>query len=347
MSKARGRFSGRAMSWHDGLFGRRGTTMHATLVCRMLIAAIVASALAARAQDYPNKPIRIVVPYVSGGGVDITARIVADKLREKWGQPAIVENRSGGGGNVGTEHVVKSSPDGYTLLFGAPGPIVINKSLYRKLAFDPDTLVPVSVVVTHTNMLAARPGLAVESVQQLIAFARANPGRINYATQGVGSISHITSEMFQSVTGIRMVHVPYKGAAAAIADLLGGQVDMGFLELSVVLPHVRAGKLRALAVGDEKRNPLLPDTPAMTEVVPGLVFASWYGVLAPPKTQPAIASKLSVAIAEILKQPEVAKQIRDRNAEVAGSTPEEMALLLRRERERWSNVIRAAGITAE
>ena len=321
--------------------------MQRILVGRILLAAALAFALGARAQDYPTKTIKIVVPYPPGGGVDFMARIVGEKLREKWGQPAIVENRVGGGGNVGTEYVAKANPDGHTLLFVAPGPMVINKSLYGKLPFDPDTMVPVSVVATVTNVLAANPKLAADSVKQLIAFAKANPGRLNYATQAIGSVAHLTGELLQSMSGVKMVHVPYKGAAPAIADLLGGQVDMAFLELSVVLPHVRAGKLRALAVGDEKRHSSLPDIPAMTEVVPGLVFVTWYGFVAPPETPSAIAHKLSAAIAEAVKQPEIARQIRDRNAEVAGSTPEEMALLMRGERERYGKVIRATGMTAQ
>jgi len=322
-------------------------TMQKTLVGQILLTAALALAPAVHAQDYPTKPIRVIVPYPPGGGVDFMARIVAEKLRDKWGQPAIVESRVGGGGNVGTEYVAKASPDGHTLLFVAPGPMVINKSLYGKLAFDPDTMVPVSLVATITNVLAVHPRLAAENVQQLIALAKANPGRLNYATQAIGSVAHLTGELFQSMAGINIVHIPYKGAAPAIADLLGGQVDMAFLELSVVLPHIRAGKLRGLAVGDERRNPSLPDIPAMSEVVPGLVFVTWYGVVAPPKTPSAIANKLSAAIAEALKQPDVAQQIRDRNAEVAGSTPEEMTLLMREERERYGKVIRATGMTAQ
>ena len=321
--------------------------MQRILVGRILLAAALAFAPAVHAQDFPTKPLRVIVPYPPGGGVDFMARIVGEKLREKWGQPAIVENRVGGGGNVGTEYVAKANPDGHTLLFVAPGPMVINKSLYGKLPFDPDTMVPVSVVATVTNVLAANPKLAADSVKQLIAFAKANPGRLNYATQAIGSVAHLTGELLQSMSGVKMVHVPYKGAAPAIADLLGGQVDMAFLELSVVLPHVRAGKLRALAVGDEKRHPSLPDIPAMTEVVPGLVFVTWYGFVAPPETPSAIAHKLSAAIAEAVKQPAIAQQIRDRNAEVAGSTPEEMALLMKGERERYGKVIRATGMTAQ
>jgi len=318
-----------------------------TLFARTLLIAASAFCLAAFAQDYPAKTIRIVVPYPAGGGVDVMARIVGEKLHERWGQAVIVENRVGGGGNIGTEYVAKDTPVGYTLLFVAPGPMVVNKSLLGNLTFDPDAMEPVSIVATVTNVLAVQPKLGVDSVQQLIALAKANPGKLNYATQAIGSIAHLTAESFQMKTGTKMVHIPYKGAAPAISDLLGGQVDMGFLELSVVLPHVRAGKLRALAIGGEKRNPSLPGVPTMSEALPGVTFVTWYGFIAPPKTPSAIVHKLSAAIAEILKQPDVAQQLRDRNTEVAGSTPEEMANLLKEERERWRKVIRATGMKAQ
>jgi tripartite-type tricarboxylate transporter receptor subunit TctC len=321
--------------------------MRKTLVGGILLAAALTIPLAAGAQDYPGKQIRIVVPYPSGGGVDVMARIIAEKFREKWGQTVTVENRAGGGGNIGTEYVSKASPDGYTLLFVAPGPMVVNKSLFAKLSFDPDAMVAVSLVAAMTNVLAVHPKVAARSMQELIAYAKANPGRLNYATQGIGSVSHLTAELLQLRTGARIVHVPYKGAAPAIADLIGGHLDMGFLELSVTLSHIRAGKLHALALGAEKRDPLLPDVPTMSELLPGLVFTSWYGMVAPPNTPPAIAEKISAAIAEAIRQPDVAQQLRDRNGEPVGSTPAEMALMMKQERERWGNVIRATGLTAE
>lgn len=321
--------------------------MGKNLIGQVLLATALLFALAVQAQDYPTKPIRIVTPYPAGGGVDFMARILAEKFREKWGQPVLVENRAGGGGNVGTEYVAKASPDGHTLLFVAPGPMVINKTLYGNLPFDPDTLEPVSVVATITNVLVVHPRMPVHSVRELIAYAKDHPGKINYATQAIGSVAHLTGELLQMTTGIKIVHIPYKGAAPAISDLLGGQVDMAFLELSVAVPHIRAGKLRGLAVGDKKRSSSLLDVPAMSEVVPGLVFVAWYGMVAPPKTPSAIVHKVSAAIAEALKEPEVAKQIRDRSAEPAGSTPEEMDGLLKEERERYGKVIRATGMKAQ
>lgn len=318
--------------------------MNTSLFRRILFVVALMFGCSAIAQDYPAKTVRIIVPYPPGGGVDFMARVLAENLREKWSQPVIVENRVGGGGNVGTDYVAKSSPDGYTLLFVAPGPMVVNKSLFEKLPFDPDAMEPVSVVATITNVLAVHPSLKVENVPQLIALAKANPGKINYASQAIGSIAHLTGERFQQMVDIKIVHIPYKGAAPALADLLGGQVRMAFLELSVVAPHARAGKLRALAVGDEKRHPSLPDVPSMTEVVPGLTFVTWYGMVAPPKTPAAIVNKISGAIVEVVKRPDVAKQIRERNAEVAGSTPEQMAMLFKEERERWGKVIRATGM---
>jgi len=318
--------------------------MRKTPVCRLLLAAALAFSLVVQAQDYPTKPIRIIVPYPAGGGVDFMARILAEQFRAKWGQTALVENRVGGGGNVGTDYVAKSDPDGHTLLFVAPGPMVINKSLLGNLPFDPDTMVRVSVVATVANVMAAHPSMHVRSVKELIAYAKDHPGKINYATQAIGSVAHLTGERLQSMTGIKIVHIPYKGAAPAISDLLGGQVDMAILELSVVLPHIRAGKLRGLAVGDGKRHPSLPDVPAMPEMVPGLTFVTWYGMVAPPKTPITIARKISAAIAEALKKPDVAQRIRDRSAEPAGSTPEEMEALLKEESERYGTVIRTVGI---
>ena len=318
-----------------------------SVLARMLVAAALAFILAAHAQDYPSKPIKIVVPFPPGGGVDAIARILAERLHGKWGQTVTVENRAGANGNIGMESVFRAEPDGYTLLLATPGQLAISKILYTKLGFDPDALVPVSVAVAITNALVIHPKVAAASVQELIALAKANPGRLNYATQGIGSAAHLTGELFQSLAGIKIAHVPYKGAAPALADLFGGQVEMAFLELSVALPQIRAGKLRVLAVGDDKRNPSLPDIPAMTEVLPGLVFGTWYGVVAPPKTPPAIANRLSDAIAEVIKQPDVVQQLLDRNTAMIGSTPAQMALLMKQDRERWGNVIRTTGVTAD
>lgn len=299
------------------------------------------------AQDYPLKTINIVVPAAAGGGLDRVARLLADKFRAKWGQPVVVENRAGAAGIIGSEYVAKAAPDGYTILFAATGQLVINKSLYAKLNFDPDLFVPVSLVTAAPNVLVVHPKVAAETVQQLIAYARANPDKLSYASQGTGTTQHLSPELLKAITGINMVHVPYKGGAPALTDLLGGQVDMMFTEISSLLPHLRAGKLRALGVGSEKRNAALPNVPAMSEIVPGFVSMTWQGMVAPAGTQALIANRLSAATAEALKQPDLAKLIAEASLDSIGSTPEELAQFMRQERERWGRVIRAIGAKAE
>ena len=322
-------------------------TMRAMILTRVLLAAALACSVAAHAQDYPGRPIRIVVPNPPGGGNDLAARIVAERFREKWGQPVVVDNRAGASGRIGAEAVASAPPDGYTLLVTAPAALVINKSLYAKLSYDADAFVPVSVIVAGPGALVVHPSVAAASVQQLIALAKAHPEKLTYASQGNGTIAHLAGEMFQSITGARIVHVPYKGSAPAVADLLGGQVSLMFSELAPALPHIRAGKLRALAVGGEKRNPLLPEVPSLSETLPGFVFSYWIGMVAPAGTPAAIAARLSAEIAEGLRQPEVAKRLLETNLEAIASTPAEMASFMKRESERWGNVIRLTGTKGE
>ena len=321
--------------------------MRKNLLGRILFGAALVLSAAVHAQDYPSKPIKIIVPNPPGGGNDLTARLVAEKLREKWGQPVIVDNRAGASGRIGAEAVATTPPDGYTLLVTAPASLVINKSLYAKLSYYPDAFVPVSVTVAGPGALVVHPGVAATSVQQLIAFGKANPDKLTYASQGNGTIAHLAGALFQSMTGAQIVHVPYKGSAPAVADLLGGQVSMMFSELAPALVHIRAGKLRVLAVGSEKRNPLLPDVPALSEVLPGFAFSYWIGMVAPAGTPPVIANKLSAEIREGLRQPEVAKRLVELNLEAIASTPVEMAAFMKRESERWGNVIRRSGIKSE
>jgi tripartite-type tricarboxylate transporter receptor subunit TctC len=299
------------------------------------------------AQDlgYPAKPIRIVVPFPPGGSADLMPRAVSEKLAAKWGQPVVVENRPGAAGNIGAELVYKAEPDGYTLLSAPPPPLVINPSLYPKLAFDPAQFVPVTVIGSIPNALIVHPKVAATNVRELIEFARANPDKLNYASQGNGTTSHLAAEMFKSMAGaLRITHVPYKGTAPALVDLLGGQVDLMFDNLGVSLPHVRSGKLRALAVGSERRFGGLPDVPAMAETLPGFVSVAWFGVVGPPKMPPQVAEKLAGAIAEALKQPDVQKRLADLSAEPIGSTPAEMAVFMQQETERYRGIIRSAGV---
>jgi len=316
---------------------------------RLLLAAAIGLGVpvCSQAQTYPLRPIKIIVPSAAGATTDTLARIVAAKLQAKWGQAVVVDNRPGAGGNIGAEEVAKSAPDGYTLLFSYPAPLVVNKALYKELDYDPDSFVPISLVATVPLVLAVGPKVEAESVQQLIAFAKAHPDQLNFASQGYGTSAHLAGELFKAMAGIKIVHVPYKGSAPALTDLLGGRIDMMFIELSTVLNQIKAGKLRALAVGSEKRNQFLPDVPAMAEVLPGYQASTWFGMIAPPATPQQIAGTLSSAVAEAIHEPDTAKRLVDMSATAATGTPEEMTDFLRDERQRWGGVIRAAGVTAQ
>ena len=310
------------------------------------LAAAIAFSASVLAQDYPAKPVRLIVPS-PGGTVDVVTRIFAGKLSEKWGQTVFIENRAGAGGNIGAEAVFKASPDGYTLLASPPGPLVINKSLYEKLAYDPDLFVPIAIFATAPQVLVVHPKVKADNLGQLIAFIKANPGKLNYASAGSGSSLHLAAEMFNATAGVKVVHVPYKGAGPALADLSGGQVDMMFMDLGAILPQVRSGKLRALGVASEKRNMLLPDIPAVKEQVPGFNSIFWAGLVGPPGLPAAIINRLTTAIAEITRQPDIAKRLADLSFEPGESSPAEMAVFMKQERERWGSVIRAIGATAE
>jgi tripartite-type tricarboxylate transporter receptor subunit TctC len=304
--------------------------------------------VSSQAQTYPARPIKIIVPSPGGATTDTLARIIAEKLQEKWGQPVIVDDRGGAAGNIGAEEAIKSAPDGYTLLFSYPAPLVVNKTLFStKLSYDPDSFVPISLVASVPLVLAVDSKLAAANVQQLIALAKAHPNQMNYASQGYGTTGHLAGELFKSMAGVEIVHVPYKGSSPALTDLLGGHVQMMFIELSTVLSQIDAGKLRALAVGSAGRNQFLPDVPAMAEVLPGFQALTWFGMVAPPGTPAEIVGKLSSAVAEAIHQPDVAKRFVDMSANAVGDTPAEMAVFLHQERERWGDVIRATGASAE
>lgn len=323
-----------------------GSRWHQILALVLLVIGL-ASSLSATAQEYPSKPIRIVVPLSPGGGVDRMARILAEQLQAKWGQSVTVENRAGAGGNIGADYVAKSAPDGYTLLVTAQGPLVSNKHFYPNLSFDPDTLTPVSAISDTVLVLITPPNRKFDSLQKLIAHAKANPNQLNYASSGNGTTLHLAAEMFKSMTGTKITHIPYKGSAPAATDVLGGQVDMMFAEYGMAQKLIRAAKVRGLAITDQKRNPSFPDIPALSEVLPGYDYTVWIGMVAPPGTPSAIANKLSSAIAEILKQPDVSKQLQDVGVKTIGSTPAEMASRMKRERTQWSDLIRTIGTKAD
>ncbi len=310
---------------------------------RLLFVSLVS--FAAVAQEWPAKTVRIIVPFPAGGSADLLPRIVGEKLAERWGQPVIVENRPGAAGNIGADLVFKAEPDGYTLLSAPPPPLVINRLLYPKLSYDSTQFVPMTVIAAIPNVLLVHPKLGVNSVAELISLAKNDPGKLNYASQGSGTTSHLTAELFKSMAGgLQITHVPYKGSAPALADLLGGQVDMMCDNLGVSLPHVKSGKLKALAVASRKRFPGLRDVPALAETLPGFESQAWFGIVGPPKTPGPIADKVSFSVMEVLKLPDVQKRLADLSAEPMGLGPGESAAFMRQETERWGAVIRSAGV---
>ncbi len=316
-------------------------------LAKLIFALGLGLSLSVHSDDYPSKPIKLIVPVATGAAFDTVTRLLAEKLRNKWGQPVIVENRAGASHNMGAEAVSRSAPDGYTMLFAPPPALVINKSLFSKLAYEPDAFVPVSVVVSTYNVLVVNNSVPAENVQQLIAYAKANPERLNYASAGSGSTPHLAAEMFKTMAGITIAHIPFKGTSQAILELMGGRVDIMFSDIGLALPHIRSGKLRVLAVASEKRSSVMPEIPAMSEVLPGFLSILWLGVVAPTGTPPAIANQFSSAIAEILKQPDVANRLLEMNFDPVGSTPSAMSLFMAQERVRWRKVIRDSGATAE
>jgi tripartite-type tricarboxylate transporter receptor subunit TctC len=291
--------------------------------------------------------VQIIVPFPPGGGTDLLARVMADKLRERFGQPVTVENRSGAAGNIGAEAVYKAPADGHTLLFTQPAPIVVNKALYAKLAFEPERFVPIALVSIQDIMLAANPKLPANDLKELIAYAKANPGKLNFGSSGAGSAPHLAAELFASMAGVKMVHVPYKGSGESQSATLAGHVDLTFFAFSTALRHTKAGKLRAIAVGGAKRNPQAPDVPSISEVLPGYSAASWTALFAPPGTPAAVVQKLTTAASEILRMPDVQKRLADQGDESAHMTPAQLSEFLREERERWGNLIRTLGLQVQ
>ncbi len=312
---------------------------------RTLLAVIALIAFSAEAQEWPSKPVRIIVPFPPGGAADAMPRIMADKLAAKWNQPFIVENRAGATGAIAGELLSRAEPDGHTLMSTPPAPLVINPSLYAKLPYDPTQFVPVSVMASIPSVLLVHPKVKAASVQELVALARANPGRLNYASQGTTSVSFLTTEMFLAVAGgLKIQHVPYKGTGPALTSVLAGETELFFDNLGTSLQHVRSGRLKALAVAGERRHPSLPDVPAMNEIYPGFISVAWFGIVAPPRTPAAIAEKLSASINEILGAPEVRKRLADLSAEPIGMGPAQMARFMKEEAERWRQAIGTAGI---
>jgi tripartite-type tricarboxylate transporter receptor subunit TctC len=301
-----------------------------------------------RAEDYPARVIKIVVPFPAGGTADVMPRVIAEWLSRKWGQTVIVENHTGAGGNIGAEVVAKSEPDGYTLLASPPPPLVINQSLYPHLEFDPQQFVPIIVMARVPNALVVNPDkIAANNIKDFIAYAQANPGKITDATQGNGTTSQLTSEMFQMMAHVKLQNVPYRGSAPALNDLVAGSVDCMFDNLGVSLQLVKAGRLKLIAVASPQRMTSLPEVPAIAETLPGLESVTWYAVVAPPRTPAAIIEKVNAGINQALHDSEVQKRLADLSAEPVGGTPLEAASYLKKEAERWKNVITAAHVTLD
>lgn len=313
--------------------------------------AMLAALNAVRADDassYPSQNIKIIVPFPAGGTADTLPRLVADKLRQKWNQTVIIENRSGAGGNIGAEAVATSTPDGYTLLASPPGPIAINQTLYKKLSFKPEDLMPVTLIGTAPNVLDVRPDFPAKTVKELIDYAKANPGKVSFASQGNGSTSHLTAILFEKLTGIRMVHVPYRGTTPALQDIMGKTVDMFFDNLGSSMSLHVGKKLRILAVCGPERAPRLPDVPTVREAgVPGFVSVTWFALMAPKGTPEAVVAKLNAAVTEILKEPDIQAQFAKLGVQPAPMSIPETAKFIGEERVRWGDIIKSANVTVD
>src|SRR5215469_15876615 len=315
-----------------------------------LIGAALLAVLPATAQqaDYPNRPIRIIVCLPPGGGVDTVTRIVSDSLQRRLGQPIVIENKGGQAGNLGAEAVFNAEPDGYTLLASQPAPITTNPLLYKSLPFDPSRFTPVAVMTTIPNTLTVRADFPARTVQDFIAYAKANPGKVSYASQGNGTTSHLTAVMFEQATGAKLLHVPYRGTAPAINDLMGGHVDAFFNELATSMELHKAGKARILAVTTPTRVPELPDIPTLQEAgLAGFISDTWNAISAPPKTPAPIVAKLNAAIHNVLKAPVMQAHLKVMHLQSVGGTPQQMAEIVRADTQRWGDVIRTANVTLE
>lgn len=314
----------------------------------LILACTLTSTLVAHAQTYPARPVKIVVPFPAGGTADAVPRIIGDWLSRKWGQPVIIDNRTGAAGNIGAEFVAKADPDGYTLLAAPPPPLVINQNLYPHLEFDPGQFVPMVVMARVPNALVVNPDkIAANTVKDFIAYAQANSGKVTDATQGNGTTSHLTSELFQMMAHVKFQHVPYRGSAPALNDLVAGSVDCMFDNLGVSMQLVTAGKLKLIAVASPKRMASLPDKPTIAETLPGFSATAWYAIVGPPHTPSAIAEKVNAGVNEALRDPEIIKKIAELSGEPVGGSVQETVFFFRDDEARWKRVITSAHVTIE
>ena len=302
----------------------------------------------ARAQfDYPSRPIKIIVPAPAGTTADLLPRIIGDKLSAMWHQPVIVENRPGAAMNIGAEAVAKAPPDGYTLLATPQSPLSINQSLYSHLNYDPDAFVPITIMAQSPNVLMVHPNVPATNLHELIAYAKSNPGKLTYASSGVGSSPHLSMALLGNLTGVDVLHVPYRGLAPAFTDLLGGHVAMLFTGAPVTMSHIKAGKLKILAVTDSKRIGALPNVPTVGESLPGYEFNNWYGFLAPLKLPRPLMDRVNADLARVLALPDVKERFTGLGADITPSTPERFGAVMKADADKWGKVVKAAGIKAD
>ncbi|MFN9475253.1 Bug family tripartite tricarboxylate transporter substrate binding protein [Acidovorax sp.] len=329
--------------------------MNATTTRRAALAALAVAATAAipagafAQAAYPNKTVTIVVPFAAGGTTDILARIIGQALTTELGQPVIVDNRAGAGGNIGGALAAKAPADGYTLFMGTVGTHAINASLYKKMPFDPiKDFAPLTRVANVPNLLVANPAQPYKSVKELIAYAKANPGKVNFGSSGNGSSIHLSGELFKSLAKVDMVHVPYKGSAPAVTDLLGNQIGIMFDNMPSAIQHVRSGKLVPIAVTTAKRSPELPNVPTIAEAgVPGYEATSWFGMFAPTGTPAPVLTKLNTALVKVLNQAEVKKKINEQGAETYSETPEQFAAFIKTDSVKWGKVVQESGASLD
>lgn len=310
---------------------------------------LMLDAVAATAQNYPARPIRMIIPFTAGSAADIIARAMDPALRERLGQPLVIDNRGGAGGNIAAEMTAKSTPDGYTLMMATIGTHAINLALYPKLPYHPQRdFTPVALVGESPNVLVIHPSVPAQSIRDLIALAKARPGQLNYGSSGAGTSVHLSAELFSSMTGVRMVHVPFKGATEALTALLGGQLDLMFASLSSSIPLIKAGRLRAFAVTGAQRSPSLPDMPTMAEAgLPGYAAAAWYGIVGPAALPPNTVNTLNSAAVAVLGTSDVKARLFSSGVEVRTGTPEEFARLIDSEIVKWAKVVKDSGAKAE
>jgi tripartite-type tricarboxylate transporter receptor subunit TctC len=314
----------------------------------VLYALLLAAPAVFAQQNYPQKPIRYVVPFPAGGIADVFARIIGGRLSQAWGQPVVVENRAGAGGNIGAEIVAKSAPDGYTILMGSIGTQALNASLYSKMPYDSaKDFTPIALAIEAESLLALHPSVAAGTPSELIALARAQAGKLTCASAGVGTTSHLACELFKSMAKVDITHVPYKGNVPAITDLLGGQTSMLFATMPTVLPHVKAGKLKGVAVLGKGRSPAAPEVPALSETLPGFEVNNWVGAFGPAGLPPAITAKLNAEILAVMRTPDVQQRLLNEGARFTPMTPAQFSEFVAAETTKWGKLIREVGIRAD